>query len=103
MSSGKWCPFIGKNCKEHKCVMYTQIQGSDPQTGEPINRWGCAIAWMPTLTIEVAQKVNQSSSAVDSMKNEMVKQNKLNQMLKMKEMNSGVIPADISVDPPLLG
>lgn len=101
MSSGKWCPFIGKDCKTHKCVMYTQIQGTDPQTGAPVDEWGCAIAWMPTLTIEVAQKVNQSAAAVDNLKNEVVKQDRQNRMMRIKDQDQ-VIPAEVTVEPPSL-
>ena len=58
MSAGKWCPFIQKNCKEHKCALYTNIQGYNSNTGQEMNQWGCSLTFLPMLSIEIAAKQN---------------------------------------------
>ena len=92
MASGKWCPFVGKKCVEHKCVFYKNIIGTDPQTGVEINQWDCAISMMPTLAVEISQKVNQASASVDSLKNDLDRQHKENQLIKYHERNRVIQP-----------
>lgn len=93
---GEFCPLIRKNCIELKCAWYTQIRGTNPNTGEPVDEWGCAVAWMPVLAIEVAQKTNQTGAAVESFRNEVVKANESNQNLYIAALQQGVVPAQIT-------
>lgn len=60
---------------EHECEQYIQLMGKHPQTGQDVNEWGCAIAWLPILTIESSQQMHQAGAAVESFRNEMVKGN----------------------------
>ena len=64
-------------CIEHSCTQYIQIIGADPQTGEQINKWGCAAAFLPMLLIENAQMGRQTGAAVESFRNEMVRMNEV--------------------------
>ena len=57
---GNWCPLIKKDCVEHKCAWYMHIRGMDPNTGQDIDHWGCAVGWMPTLLIENSQQQRQT-------------------------------------------
>ena len=66
------CPFWKAPCKQHKCRFYIQIQGSNPNTGESVNRFDCAVAWVPMLLIENSQQQRQTGAAVESFRNEMV-------------------------------
>jgi len=63
-----------------------KLQGTNPNTGEPTEEWGCAMAWMPLLLIENAQQSRSTGAAVESFRNEMVKANDLNrqQLLDFK-------------------
>ena len=70
-----YCPLIQKKCKEHKCKFFTQIIGKNPNTGEDINRFDCAVTWLPMLLIEGSQQTRQASSAIESFRNEMVRLN----------------------------
>ena len=45
----------------------------NPNTGEQMNRWDCAISWLPTLLIENSQQQRHTGAAVESFRNEMVK------------------------------
>jgi hypothetical protein len=99
---GKFCPLIGKDCLGLECSWYTQIRGMNPQTGEPVDEWGCAVTWMPMLLIENSNQQRSTSAGVESFRNEMVKSNETNisvlssaaQMLHQAR-NSTVIPAQI--------
>ena len=99
---GKFCPLIGKDCIGLECSWYTQIRGMHPQTGEPVDEWGCAVTWMPMLLIENSQQQRSTSAGVESFRNEMVKANSTNidvlsaaaQMLSQAR-DQKVIPADV--------
>lgn len=75
---GETCPFnqmdVSKVC--HKCPLYIQLRGLDPQTGEPVDKWACSIALLPVLMIENSQQQRQTGAAVESFRNEMVKANR---------------------------
>ena len=51
----KICPLIGDECLEHGCQWYTHIIGKNPQSGEDVDNFGCAMTFMPMLLIENAQ------------------------------------------------
>ena len=95
MKKGTYCPLIKKDCIENKCAWYTQIRGVNPNTGQEVDDWECAVKWMPMLIIEVAQKSNQTGAAVESFRNEVVKGNQQNQQLYIDSFNQGIIPAQV--------
>ena len=73
------CPLNGfEPCKKFDCAWFIQIRGTDPNTGDEVDDWGCSMAWMPMLIIENAQQSRQTGAAVESFRNEMVKSNGLN-------------------------
>ena len=78
---GDYCPLIKKKCVEHKCRFFTQVIGKDPSTGETVNRFDCAVVWLPMLLIETSQQTRQAGSAIESFRNEMVKINENSQNL----------------------
>ena len=73
---GKFCPLIGKDCIQTQCAWFTQVRGNYPQTGEPVDEWGCAITWLPVMLIENSQQQRHTGAAVESFRNETVKVNK---------------------------
>ena len=68
-----YCPLIQKKCKEHKCKFYIQVLGKNPQTGQDVSEWNCAITWLPMLLIEGSQQTRQTGAAIESFRNEVVK------------------------------
>jgi hypothetical protein len=92
---GNFCPLIKKDCIGLKCSWYTQMRGTNPNTGEPVDEWGCAVAWMPFMAVEIAQKSNQTGGAVESFRNEVVRANQQNQQLYISALQQGVVPAQI--------
>jgi len=76
IESKNQCPLDSfRPCRQTDCAWFTQIRGNNPQTGAEIDEWGCAIAWMPILTIENSQQQRQTGAAVESFRNEMVQAN----------------------------
>jgi hypothetical protein len=75
---GTFCPLVKKPCIKNECAWYMLVRGKNPNTGEDVDNWGCAVAWLPVLTIENSQQQRQTGAAVESFRNEMVKSNELN-------------------------
>ena len=71
----KLCPLTGDECMEHGCEWYTHIIGNNPQSGEKVDNFGCAITFIPMLLIENSQQQRQTGAAVESFRNEMVESN----------------------------
>lgn len=70
------CPLNAfKPCKELECAWFLKVSGKNPQKDEEIEEWGCAVAWLPILSIENARVSFQTGAAVESFRNEMVKSN----------------------------
>lgn len=70
------CPLNNfEPCKQLECAWFMKVAGTNPNTGKPVEEYGCAVAWMPMLLIENAQQSRQTGSAVESFRNEMVRQN----------------------------
>ena len=72
LQAGSFCPLIKKDCVEHKCKFYIQVLGKNPNTGQDVNQWDCAVSWLPMLLIEGSQQTRQAGSAIESFRNEMV-------------------------------
>jgi len=64
-----------KPCKKTECAWFIQIRGLNPNTGEEVDEWGCAVAWLPILSIENSQMQRQTGAAIESFRNEVVKSN----------------------------
>lgn len=74
------CPLDGfKPCRQLDCAWFMKIRGSNPNTGEDVDEWGCSMAWLPVLMIENSQQQRQTGAAVESFRNEMVKANEVGQ------------------------
>lgn len=72
------CPLHSfEPCRQLDCAWFTQVRGTNPNTGKEVDEWACAIAWMPMLMIENSQQQRQTGAAVESFRNEMVKANEV--------------------------
>jgi hypothetical protein len=78
------CPLDGFNpCRQLDCAWFMKVRGNNPNTGEEIDDYGCAIAWLPVMMIENSQQQRQTGAAVESFRNEMVKANDMGQQVLM--------------------
>ena len=89
------CP-LGNECettadkKIIRCAWYTKMMGEDPQTGKEIEDWACAMAWMPTLQVEMARTNRGQTAALESFRNETVKgQAKFNSLIEQRNKTLG--------------
>ncbi|NDG42144.1 MAG: hypothetical protein EBY28_22960 [Betaproteobacteria bacterium] len=83
------CPLNGfQPCKQLECAWFTKLRGMNPNTGEDLDEWGCAIAWMPILMIENSQQQRSTGAAVESFRNEMVKSNEFSQQVLLSAANN---------------
>jgi hypothetical protein len=88
---GKFCPLIQKDCVGLECNWFIQVRGTNPNTGQAIDEWGCSIAWLPVLLIENSQQQRQTGAAVESFRNEMVKQNEQTNKFLISAASSNLI------------
>lgn len=85
-----YCHLTGftKKCRklvtDGKCDRWLQIQGHDPNTGDPVNRWNCIDNWGPMLAIENSLMQRRTGAAVESFRNEFVERSET-----MARMTSG--------------
>jgi hypothetical protein len=73
----------------HKCALWTQVRGTNPQSGEEIDDWNCSLAWLPVMLIENAQQSRHTSAAVESFRNAMVAQNNVLNILGPQQKRLG--------------
>jgi hypothetical protein len=57
----------------HKCPFWTQMRGVNPNTGDQVDHWGCAVAQLPMLLVETAMQARQGAAATESFRNEVVR------------------------------
>ena len=86
LERGNFCPLIGKDCIQLKCAWFTQVRGVNPNTGEEIDDWSCAVTWLPSLMIENSQQQRQTGAAIESFRNETVKSTMKAQEIYQREL-----------------
>jgi hypothetical protein len=79
IKNGTLCPLIKKDCVGLTCAWYTRVQGIDNNTGNQVDSYECAITWLPMLLIENSGQQRSTGAAVESFRNEMVKNNEVGQ------------------------
>ena len=67
------CP-LGSECEDvkdgfiHRCRWYVKMAGKDNE-GADVDRWDCAMAWMPILSTEITGNVIRVNASIHSMRN----------------------------------
>lgn len=67
--SNKQCPIKQVPCIGGDCAWFSQVRGTDPNTGNEIDESGCSVRFMPMLMIEVSKAQYQTGAAVESARN----------------------------------
>lgn len=92
------CPLLNKKCIKHQCIWYNMLQGAHPQTGQPVQEWGCSIAWIPLLLVENGKQTVGVQAATESFRNEMVKsQNAMNKLLQSNDSAKSLMENTVSI------
>lgn len=82
------CPLHSfEPCRQLDCAWFTQVRGTNPNSGKEVDEWACAIAWMPMLMIKNSQQQRQTGAAVESFRNEMVKANETSTQVLLQTAN----------------
>ena len=91
LEHGSYCPLIKKDCIGLQCSWFTQMRGTNPNTGADVDEYACAIAWLPVLLVENSQQQRQTGAAVESFRNEMVNNNQELSRLFLGTINPNMI------------
>jgi hypothetical protein len=91
LKPGDFCPLLKKECIGLKCAWFTQIRGTNPNSGKEVDEWACAITWLPVLLVENSQQQRQTGAAVESFRNEMVKTNETSQQILLETIQQSSI------------
>lgn len=91
IKNGTHCPLIKKECIGLQCSWFTQVRGTNPNTGQEVDEWACAITWLPILLIENSQQQRSTGTAVESFRNEMVKANESTNQALLATANTNKI------------
>jgi hypothetical protein len=67
---GNFCPLLQKDCIGLQCAWITQVRGTNPNTGEEVDEWKCAVQWLPILILENAQQQRMTNATVQCFRNE---------------------------------
>lgn len=96
------CPATGftRSCREvlaqWTCPKYVHIIGTDPQTGQSVDKYGCKDSFEHMLSIENTQQVRQTGAAIESFRNEVVKANEASDAERQRLIDSaarlGLLP-----------
>ena len=89
MKKGNLCPLLKKDCVEHKCAWFCQVRGTNPNTGQPVDEWQCVVSLLPVLLIENSQQQRSTGAAVESFRNESVKNTNEMKAVLAYALNSG--------------
>ena len=63
------CPFLKASCIEAKCKFWTHLMGKNPQCDGVVDKFGCAIEFLPILLVENAQMIRQGAASTDKVAN----------------------------------
>ena len=96
VKSDSICPLMKKPMHKvcDKCAWLTEIKGQHPQTGDPIDRWGCAIGWLPMLLLEnskLTMSGNESMQAVRNLLGSAASRQKFIREQRAKELSDGKV------------
>lgn len=54
----------------HTCPLWMSLRGKNPQTGEELDDWNCAMAWGPLLAVNAAREMAMLGAEMNAMRNE---------------------------------
>lgn len=64
----------------------------NPNTGEPVDEWQCAVNLLPVLLIENSQQQRSTGAAVESLRNETAKQGGVINQVLTHAVNLSLLP-----------
>ncbi len=84
-----FCP-LGSECESVSDNKIKRCVGVDANTGKDVDDWACAMAWMPTLQVEMSSTNRGQTQALESFRNETVRgQKEFNQIIYENKKSIG--------------
>jgi hypothetical protein len=68
---------VQKDCVEGKCRMWTHLLGKNPQGEGTVDKFGCALEFLPILLVENAQMMRMAAASTDKVANQVATGNKI--------------------------
>lgn len=93
LADGEFCPLIKDKCIRHKCAWFSRLVGMDPQTGQPVDKFGCSVSWLPILLVENSNQGRQTAASVDKVANEVAKHRNVFVHALNPEIQERILPA----------
>lgn len=69
----KKCRYLGEDGKIHQCNAFLKVEGTNPNTGDKVDRWECSDVLIPLLLIENAMTNRGQTDAISQLTNETIK------------------------------
>jgi hypothetical protein len=71
---GLVCPLHQKPMEQvcHTCPWWLYMRGTNKNTGQDVDDWGCAIGFLPMLLIETAAQTRGAAAATEDARNKIV-------------------------------
>jgi hypothetical protein len=87
-----WRKAMAKVC--HTCPWWQRVRGTDPNSTaanpEVVDRWNCAIAWGPMLSVGIAKEAHHGAAETSAFRSEVAKNN-AQQASNMDALNSNLV------------
>lgn len=79
-TDGKLCHHTGLKspCVKDRCPKWITINGTHPQTGQPVSQVDCSDVWLPILLVDVSRKLVAVDATTHNLNNELAKANAQN-------------------------
>lgn len=62
------CPLMKGPCIQRMCRWWISLKGNDPQDGSIVDKWGCAIEFVPILLVGVGKETRSAGQSVEDFK-----------------------------------
>lgn len=71
-----WCPTWKKKMSTvcHTCPLWIKMSGKNPNTGQDMDNWHCAMSLSPVLVLEQAAQMRSIGKEIEELRNEFAKQ-----------------------------
>ncbi len=69
----KKCPLFKKPCLQHECEWYMNVSGHNPQSGDPVDQWGCSINYAVLVGLEANKDARAHRDTVQGLRSDIEK------------------------------
>lgn len=89
-----WKEKMSKVC--HSCPLWVLVRGKDPQTNADVDRWDCALSFIPMLQVQTIQAHLRTTASVDELRKEVHHANNQQMVGAIAQLNERMHAAAVS-------